>query len=286
MPPREHLHYQIANLHILLELHPTAAEPLIWNHGGFLTTAPSSDPDLHIVATASKTVTEVELLSPPQIKRADPVIRIRQPHLFDLLIDLRKRTGTVFYQQCPSDGCTGGPQGIRGLLKSLLAFLLPHRDGLLLHASAVKTAAGCAAFVGRSGAGKSTVASMFGKDAILNDDIVAITNIHQHPRVHATPLSGMLDGARLRCSGELRACFALEKGEPTKIKLLDSAQAFRILSDCIALPTADSETEKRAFELSGKLLMQVPWNLFCFRPRALEVQHTLRDFLQQRDADP
>lgn len=71
------------------------------------------------------------------------------------------------------------------LLGSAFGALFQQREILALHASAVLTGAGCIAFMGHSGCGKSTVAAAFWRKGfpLVTDDICVLSFQNHEPRV-------------------------------------------------------------------------------------------------------
>ncbi|MEO5929530.1 MAG: hypothetical protein ABIR47_06335 [Candidatus Kapaibacterium sp.] len=111
------------------------------------------------------------------------------------------------------------------LLGPVLALLLQQRGRLVLHGSAVATASGVAAFLGESGAGKSTIAAGLhrrGYPAVA-DDLVSIDTAYDPP--------------------------AIDPGFPL-LKLWPDA-ATGLGYDPLAMPVLRPGAEKRALELPG-----------------------------------
>ena len=278
MGARKELHYQIADQNITVEVEASAAELLRGRHHDFLNPHLDSA-GFRIVARASTKIADATNLDLPRLKRQGSTLRIYQSQLFALRVNLETKEGVLHYRPCTTDRVTGGPHGIRGALRNLLAFLLPQREGLLLHASAVITDQGCVAFVGPSGAGKTTLCSMFGEETIFNDEVIALTDIMSDARLHSTPFSGKLDTPRSRRSAPLSACFTLEKSPNTNIHALSPAQVFRGLSGCVLLPSGDQTLEKLAFDLTEKLSNRVSCACLSFRPKSAEVITTIKNYL-------
>ncbi|MDB5035816.1 MAG: hypothetical protein JWQ98_3057 [Chlorobi bacterium] len=111
------------------------------------------------------------------------------------------------------------------LLGPVLGLLLQQRGRLVLHGSAVATASGVAAFLGESGAGKSTIAAGLhrrGYPAVA-DDLVSIDPAHEPP--------------------------AIDPGFPL-LKLWPDAAA-GLGYDPLVMPILRPDAEKRALELHG-----------------------------------
>ncbi|TDE07479.1 hypothetical protein [Jiangella asiatica] len=126
----------------------------------------------------------------------------------------------------------GADPGIAGILTAgaLLSFLLTVRGEVVLHASAVQVGDGAVAFVGRSGMGKSTMATLLCADggALVTDDVLRLDG----------------DSGRFVCrlgATELR----LRKSAAELVEQFDVAPASRVTSDARdALRVAPSTTDR------------------------------------------
>lgn len=196
----------------------------------------------------------------PILNWQPPHFCLTQPDLYHCEADLDARRAHVHYQRRPNDGRLGlAPAGIRGVMKNLWAVLLPQRHGLLLHASAVHIEGGAVAFVGKSGAGKSTTCATFGTEAILNDELIAISDTTTQPQVHATPFSGALDSPRRRRAYPLRAAFKIVQSKEPQVQAIAPSEALRLLAQCAAMPAGSSDSDRELFEVATLLAQNVPW---------------------------
>ncbi len=79
------------------------------------------------------------------------------------------------------------------LLRVLLSWTLPCRDGLLLHAGGVRLGRGGVAVVGPSGAGKSTFCRRAGARRVIGDEVIALAAPRGRKggwRLHGSPFWG------------------------------------------------------------------------------------------------
>lgn len=258
----ERLRLGIANIPFELEVPEAAREIVLRAAGGFAT---DDAPTLSLTARPASFPDD----SPHQPRlTVDPArIAIHQLELFSVEYDRHHSTGTILYAE-------PYPHLIATGLRSLWATLLALNGGLLLHASAVRTGPSQAiAFLGRSGAGKSTVCLMFGNENVLNDEMIAVTNISKEPLVHSTPFYGSLGGPRYQAVLQLQACCGLLHGTPTELLPLHRTDALRLCLQCCALPQGDCATEDVAFQTAHRLAGKVPWHTLRFaRDRPEEVR--------------
>ena len=171
------------------------------------------------------------------------------------------------------------------------------RDRLVLHASAVATPAGAAAFIGFTGAGKSTLAASLSAAGfpILSDDCLVIERDGRgflarpfYPgarlwpdSVHAvganvrgsrpvTPYTRKrrLDGSHLACRSEampLSRVFVLDRPgkhrvrQPLAMPRLRGADGLIAILQCtFQLDIEDAAAVRRAFDLQSRLVSAVP----------------------------
>jgi hypothetical protein len=186
---------------------------------------------------------------------------------------------------------------LRHLLIDQVMPLVLSRDRLVLHASAVATPRGAAAFVGFTGSGKSTLAAALAAHGfpLLTDDCLVIERARDgflarpfYPGARLWPDSVRAVGGSVRASGPVAhytrkrrldsshlACqaealplcrlFMLESpaqhrsGRPLALTRMRGADALLSLLECtFQLDIADAEATRRTFELQGQLVNAVP----------------------------
>ena len=140
------------------------------------------------------------------------------------------------------------------------------RRGLILHGSAVAWDGRGLAFIGPSGAGKTTIARLFleeTKAEILNDERIFLWRHESGWRVSGTPWAGMLRKAS-SLSVPLARIFFLKKGPQNQIASLPPLSvATRLVSESF-LPLWDRDGMEGVSELSGKISGEVPCAEFEF----------------------
>ena len=209
----------------------------------------------------------------------------------DFLIDVTRRS-IVGWRRSPAT-----PTTLRHLLIDQIMPLVLSRDRLVLHASAVATPSGAAAFVGFTGSGKSTLAASLAVCGfpILTDDCLVIDASRRglmarpfypgarlwadsvravgasarssQPVAHYT-CKRRLDATQLACQSEaipLSEIFILAKPEthdrhqPLTLTRLRGAEALLSLLECtFQLDIHDAESVRRTFERQSRLVRAVP----------------------------
>ncbi len=145
--------------------------------------------------------------------------------------------------------------------------LLPHFDGMLLHASAVAVDGVAYLFSAPSGTGKSTHTGLwrqyFGDRAeILNDDKPAIRLHDGKPYVYGTPFSGKVDlSANKRA--ELGGICMLSQGEENRITRLSTAAALPQLMQQTLRPTQPRLMNRLLTALDAVLLQTPVFAMAC-----------------------
>ena len=92
----------------------------------------------------------------------------------------------------------------------------------LVHASGVSRNGRGFVFAGRSGSGKSTIASLSSQDTVLNDEIVIIEERRDDFLVQSTPFNGIFKGKK-NSKAPLKAVFLLEHGKENCLEAINKA---------------------------------------------------------------
>lgn len=145
----------------------------------------------------------------------------------------------------------------------LLGRLLSHRSGCIMHSLGIILNGNGYLFVGHSSAGKSTMAQMLRKDAvILCDDRNIIRNINNEVRVYGTWSHGDVPDIS-PLSAPLKGIFFLEQSNGNEaIKLSDNSINFKLLLACLIRPLVTYEWWDRSMDLIAYVLKAIPcWKL-------------------------
>jgi hypothetical protein len=244
------------------------------------------------------------------VARISTGYRFRFTHLCDF--DISTNLADVTWALAP-----GGDPGLVSVLAAgtLMAFRLFMSGHLVLHASAVRINGRGLAFVGASGMGKSTMASLMCADgaALITDDVALITinrdnalvtpgAIESRLRPAASQVTELFTSPATRLTSDGRIAITLPRGgddtvpldaivvpipsrEHDKLELtaLTSAQSLIILSQFPRIPGwVDDEGLSRQFMLLGALVERVPTFVAVIPwgpPFAVKTVHQLLDAL-------
>lgn len=160
------------------------------------------------------------------------------------------------------------PSPLRYPLDQLLMMcLLPHHEGVLVHAAGVRRGAAAAIFAGHSGAGKSTLMSLLAGLAELSglsDDRVVLREIDGAFRSFGTPWAGTGRVASPD-SAELRAIAFLHQARETRLVRIGPQAALGQLLRTASIPWFDGEGMARSLAVCERLLTRIPTYELHFR---------------------
>lgn len=160
------------------------------------------------------------------------------------------------------------PSPLRYPLDQLLMMcLLPHHQGVLVHAAGVRRGEAAAIFPGHSGAGKSTLMSLLrGRLELdgLSDDRIAVREIDGAFRAFGTPWAG----SGLVASpddAELRAIAFIHQAPETRLERIGPPAALGQLLRTSSVPWFDGDGMARSLAVCERLLTRVPTYELHFR---------------------
>ena len=266
---------------LVIELQSDAAvrAALERKFGAFLATDSSVQPDLELVLEAPRTDFSPEF----HLEEGEPLTLA--PRVDGSRVDIGGPvTGGLDLGRSGDRPCRGILVGaehlghVDALMRLGLSLLLPARDALLLHASAVEVGAGdeAAVFCGYSGRGKSTAARALGR--ALCDELVVLHVGADGIEVSGTPY---WNGANRRM--RLRRLVCLERDEEGEGELneLVGARALAVVSPHVARYAAVPTVDRQVFELVGRLVESRPVaHLAC--PTGTSYVPFLRSMLETR----
>lgn len=184
-----------------------------------------------------------------------------------LTFDASFRTGTLTEAPVMPDRAVradGYP-----VLEYMVARLLGRHNGLLIHASTAIVDGGAYVFVGHSGAGKSTMASIAEEAGarIPTDDRTIITLRDGVAMAWGTPWHGSL----IRKSPEgapLRRVYLLQKASEDRVEPLPEARAVKELFVRLIQPRLHPTEVEQTLRVLEEMAQRVPIGVLHFRPTA------------------
>jgi hypothetical protein len=154
------------------------------------------------------------------------------------------------------------------LLRILLtAVLLPQR-GFLLHAASVVHEGRAYVFAGRSGAGKSTIASLSPAGSVLTDEISLLRFSGDSWRAHGTPFWGEFRAAGINRHFPVAGIYFLTQASRDFHEPLTPKAILRALLPCVLFFTRAKQANEALLSVLLHLIAQVPCYRLHFRRSA------------------
>ena len=154
------------------------------------------------------------------------------------------------------------------LLRVLLSWKLAGRHGFLLHAATVVRDGKAYIFTGRSGAGKSTVASLSPAGTVLTDEISLLRFEDGEWRAYGTPFWGEFRAAGSNTSTPVRGLFRLVQAAENRVTRLRPVEMLRALLPNVLFFSAESEANRRLLEILGQAVDSISGYELAFRKDA------------------
>ncbi len=151
------------------------------------------------------------------------------------------------------------------LIRVLLSVLLLPRHGFLLHAATVVRAGRAYVFTGRSGAGKSTVASLSPPGSVLTDEISLVRFSDGAWHAYGTPFWGEFraDGSNRRVP--LAGIYSLVQAPEDRVEPLAAREALRALLPNVLFFSSDQQQTDQLLSVLTSAAEQIPFYRLYFR---------------------
>jgi hypothetical protein len=172
---------------------------------------------------------------------------------------LRAGSGQTWF-----DG-VGNEYALDSLLRVLLSWKLAARNGFLLHAATVIRNGKAYIFTGRSGAGKSTVASLSPPGTVLTDEISLLRCENGVWRAYGTPFWGEFRAAGSNTSAPVRGIFRLAQAAENLLTPLRPMELLRALMPNVLFFSAESEANRRLLEILSHAAEAISGYQLAFR---------------------
>ena len=164
---------------------------------------------------------------------------------------------------------TANPYSIDAVLRIVHSLLLAKEGGFLLHAASAVRNGRAFLFAGVSGAGKTTLARLAPKDAVLLTDEISYVRKQENDYFgFGTPFTGELAKLGENTRAPIAALYLLEQGPHNRITPIEAAEAVRRLLINILFFAQDPELVKLLFEAANEFVNRVPTYRFTFVPEA------------------
>ena len=159
----------------------------------------------------------------------------------------------------------GHEYALDSLLRILLTMTLLPRRGFLLHAATVVRDGRAYVFVGRSGAGKSTVASLSPAGAVLTDEISLLRFTDGRWHAYGTPFWGEFRAAGQNKHYPIAGVYALAQALEDRLEPMSTKEILRALLPCVLFFSSKPEANEMLLRLLLDMVTRVPSNRLHFR---------------------
>jgi hypothetical protein len=158
---------------------------------------------------------------------------------------------------------------IDAALRIFHTVVLAARGGFLLHAASAIRNGRAFVFMGASGAGKTTIASLAPLDAtLLTDEVSYIGSDSAGYRAFGTPFAGELAKCGENVSAPISVVYLLAQGGTNQIERISASDAVRMLLANTLFFAQDHDLIRSVFQSVCRLVDQIPVHRLTFVPDA------------------
>ena len=151
------------------------------------------------------------------------------------------------------------------LLRMLLSWALLAENGFLLHAATVVKDGKAYVFVGRSGAGKSTVASLSPRGSVFTDEISLLKREGAEWRAYGTPFGGEFRADGVNTSAPLAGIFRLVQARENRVTRLRPSELLRAMLPSVLFFATEVGDHQRLLQILGMASEEVAGYTLEFR---------------------
>jgi hypothetical protein len=151
------------------------------------------------------------------------------------------------------------------LLRVFLSWKLLEHRGFLLHAATVIRDGKAYIFTGRSGAGKSTVATLSPEGSVLTDEISLLRQENGVWRAYGTPFWGEFKAAGSNSSAPVAGIFRLLQAAENRVESLRPMAILRVLLPNVLFFSAGAEANRQLLEILSQAATEIRGYNLSFR---------------------
>jgi hypothetical protein len=171
------------------------------------------------------------------------------------------RAGRGWIQQCPN------PYSIDTVLRITHSLVLAEEGGFLVHAASAIRNRAAYLFAGVSGAGKTTMARLAPRDAVvLTDEISYVRKTTSGYSAYGTPFAGELARPGENASAPINALYLLVQGLDNRREPIARIDAARALMRHILFFAHEEEMVARVFDSALEFVSRVEVSRLIFTP--------------------
>jgi len=154
------------------------------------------------------------------------------------------------------------------LIRILLSKLLLDRSGFLLHAATVVVEGRAHVFTGRSGAGKSTVASLSPAGSVLTDEISLLRCVEARWQAFGTPFWGEFRAGDMNCSAPIAGIYSLVQAKEDRLVPISPRDALRVLLPNVLFFSGRKQDNDQLLGILTEIVEAIPVYHLHFRRHA------------------
>jgi hypothetical protein len=149
------------------------------------------------------------------------------------------------------------PYTLDSLLRILLTWMLLPRTGFLLHAATVVHHGRAYIFTGRSGAGKSTVASLAPEGSVLTDELSLVRREDGIWRAYGTPFWGEFRAGDSNTSAPIAGIFRLVQAEENRVAPLRPLEFLRAMIGNVLFFSREPADNERLLDIFSQAVQEL-----------------------------
>jgi len=155
--------------------------------------------------------------------------------------------------------------GLDSLVRILLSMLLAQQRGFLLHAATVVNNGRAYVFTGRSGAGKSTVASLSPKGTVLTDEISLLRYVDGGWHAFGTPFWGEFRAEGVNIHAPIAGLYFLSQATEDRVERVSTPEALRAMLPNILFFSQERQMTEKLLGLLSEFVGSIPCYRLWFR---------------------
>jgi hypothetical protein len=155
--------------------------------------------------------------------------------------------------------------GLDSLIRVLLSVLLAPQRGFLLHAATVMRDGRAYVFTGRSGAGKSTVASLSPRGSVLTDEISLLKFVDGAWHAFGTPFWGEFRAEGANVHAPIAGLYFLNQAQDDRVQSISGREALRAMLPNILFFSRERQMTEKLLRLLAEFVESVPCRRLFFR---------------------
>ena len=155
--------------------------------------------------------------------------------------------------------------GLDSLIRILLSVLLAPQRGFLLHAATVMRHGRAYVFTGRSGAGKSTVASLSPEGSVLTDEISLLKFVDGAWHAFGTPFWGEFRAEGANVHAPIAGLYCLKQAPEDRVGPISVREALRAMLPNILFFSRDRQMTESLLRLLSEFVGSIPSFELFFR---------------------